>query len=326
MPKFLLVIQTAFIGDVILATPVIEKLHKHYPGARIDFMFRKGNEQLLSYHPYLSKIYIWDKRNQKLKNLFSILREVRKVKYDYVINFQRFFSTGLFVVLSGAKTSIGFSKNPCSFLFSMKLPHNIGNGVHETERNLSLIKDITDSSYQRPILYPSSADYLKVYEYKNRAYVCFAPASVWFTKQLPVEQWIRLGKLLVQKYKVILLGAAIDRNLCDQIMQSLGADNVLNLCGKLTLLQSAALMKDAVMNYVNDSSPLHLASGVNAPTTVFFCSTVPDFGFGPLADQSIIAQIDYKLYCRPCSLHGKRICPEGHFKCANEIECERYAL
>ncbi len=91
--KFL-IIQTAFIGDVILATSIIEKLNIFFTDSKIDFLLRKGNEELLKDHPYISKILIWEKKRNKQKNLINILKLVRKEKYDYVINLQRFFSTG----------------------------------------------------------------------------------------------------------------------------------------------------------------------------------------------------------------------------------------
>jgi heptosyltransferase-2 len=95
---------------------------------------------------------------------------------------------------------------------------------------------------------------------------------------------------------------------------------VINLCGQLSFLESAALMKEAVMSYVNDSAPMHFASAVNAAVTAVYCSTLPSFGFGPLSDTSRIVEIDYNLYCRPCGLHGRKQCPEGHFKCAYDIK------
>ena len=92
-----------------------------------------------------------------------------------------------------------------------------------------------------------------------------------------------------------------------------------NLSGKLTFLQTAALMKDAKMNYVNDSAPMHIASSMNASVTAVYCSTIPEFGFGPLSDDSRIVQINKKLECRPCGLHGKKVCPKKHFDCAYGI-------
>ena len=121
--KRFLIIQTAFIGDVILATPIIEKLHQHYPNARIDFLVRKGNGGLLKEHPYLSNVYIWKKTHRKYNNLFRLIYLVRSKNYDVVINVQRYFASGLITALSGAKMKIGFSKNPLSFTFQKKISH-----------------------------------------------------------------------------------------------------------------------------------------------------------------------------------------------------------
>jgi heptosyltransferase-2 len=74
-------------------------------------------------------------------------------------------------------------------------------------------------------------------------------------------------------------------------------------------------MRDAAMNFVNDSAPMHFSSAMNAPTTAFYCSTIPEFGFGPLSDRSRIVESNEDLACRPCGLHGKKSCPLGHFKC-----------
>ena len=163
MQKFL-IIQTAFIGDVVLATVLIEKLHADFPDAQIDFLLRKGNEGLLQNHPYLNEVLIWNKKENKTKNLFALIRIIQKNKYDKVINVQRFFSTGLITALSKAKEKIGFDKNPLSFLFDKKVKHVIGtkeNPVHEVQRNLSLIKHFTSDKPATVKLYPSKDDYEK---------------------------------------------------------------------------------------------------------------------------------------------------------------------
>lgn len=146
-----------------------------------------------------------------------------------------------------------------------------------------------------------------------------APASVWFTKQLPLAKWVELIKSIPEEKKIFLIGAPSDSQLCNEIALLAEHSGVENLCGKLSLTSSAALMKDAEMNYVNDSAPLHLASAVNAPVTVFFCSTVPSFGFGPLSDAAIVKQVSH-LDCRPCGLHGYRQCPRGDFRCGYNME------
>jgi heptosyltransferase-2 len=147
-----------------------------------------------------------------------------------------------------------------------------------------------------------------------------APASVWFTKQLPEAKWVELIKKTPAWQAVFLVGGPGDHALCERIRQAINAPNVHNTAGKFSLLQTAALMKHAVMNYTNDSAPQHLASAMDAPVTVFFCSTTPNFGFGPLSTIAHTVEISEQLACRPCGLHGKKACPKGHFDCGRKIE------
>ncbi len=324
----ILIIQTASIGDVVLATPLVEKLHIFYPEAKIDFLVKRGIQSLLAGHPHLGQVLIWDKSESKYKHLRKLIRTIRSEKYDVVVNVQRFASSGLITALSGASIRLGFRKNPFSLLFSRRIPHRISadpeKSQHETSRNLSLIDNITDQDHDfRLRLYPSSTDLAKVSQFKTRRYICIAPTSLWFTKQFPFSKWINFIKQLDDDLYVYFLGAPSDRTQCDEIIRESEHQNSLNLAGKLSFLESAALMKDAVMNFVNDSAPQHFASAVNAPVTAIFCSTVPAFGFGPLSDNSAVVQIRTDLYCRPCGLHGFRQCPEGHFRCAFEIKSKQ---
>jgi lipopolysaccharide heptosyltransferase II len=336
--KFL-VIQTAFIGDVVLATALLEKLHRYFPDAQIDFLVRKGNEALLTNHPWLHEVLIWDKKQNKLKNLWRLIRRIRQTKYDKVINVQRFAATGLLTAFSGAGETIGFDKNPLSFMFTRKIPHIVsapsvpptadnpspsatasGQPLHEIDRNQGLIAAFTDVQPAKPRLYPSEADTARVKPYKGRPYITVSPASVWFTKQYPPEKWAAFIREVPASYTVYLLGAPSDKQLGEQIQSLAASADIINLSGQLSFLQSAALMKEAAMNYVNDSAPMHFASAVNAPVTAVYCSTIPAFGFGPLSDKKFIVEIAEPLDCRPCGLHGYRACPRGHFHCAYKIQ------
>ena len=334
-PRFL-IIQTAFIGDVILATALLEQLHEAWPTAVLDVLVRKGNESLLANHPFLNEVLIWHKKETKYRDLWRLLRIVRSRNYDAVLNLQRFGTMGLLTALSGAKFTVGFNKNPFSRFFTRQVEHRFEPGVHEVDRNAGLLNVLeidgkpvhlpVSQSVVRPKLYPSLADYDAVSTYKGQPYVCMAPMSVWFTKQYPTERWVELIQALPENLAVYLLGAPTDTAACDAIRELTGRKTyVVNLAGKLTLLQSAALQQDAVKNYVNDSAPLHLCSAMNAPTTAIFCSTVPEFGFGPLADVSRVVQTPEKLECKPCNLHGRKACPLGHFRCAWGIRVEELA-
>lgn len=318
MPQKFLIIQTAFIGDVILATSLVENLHVAFPDASIDFLVRKGNEGLLSGHPFLRNLVIWDKKEKKIPNLFRLLRDIRKEKYDKVINVQRFAATGILTAFSGAKEKIGFGKNPLSFLFTKKVDHNFRE-QHETERNHRLISHFVHEPVLRPRVYPSTYDQQIITRYLDKPFITISPASVWFTKQYPPLKWAAFINAFPSSHAIYLLGGSDDRSLGEAIIQMTSSKAPVNLCGELSFLQSAGLMKHASMNYVNDSAPMHFASAMNAPVTAIYCSTIPGFGYGPLSDIRFIVERDEPLYCRPCGLHGYDNCPEGHFKCALDI-------
>jgi len=315
-----LVIQTASIGDVILATPIIENIRQKFPDAAIDILVKKGNETLFDGHPFLHEVLIWDKSGGKYKNLMRLLSRIWRRKYDLVVNVQRFFSTGFLTAFSRAKTTAGFRKNPLSFLFTHQIKHLFGEQVHETQRNLSLIAWLVPQPERSIRLYPTDDDISAVSSYKTTPYITVSPASLWFTKQFPKEQWIRFIQKLPSDLTLYFLGGKTDATLCDEIIATSGHTRSVNLAGKLKFLQSASLMQQAQMNYVNDSAPMHLCGAVNAPVTAIFCSTVVRFGFGPLSDNAHVVECREDLPCRPCGLHGFRQCPKQHFKCGNNID------
>jgi len=249
-------------------------------------------------------------------------RSIVRSRYDIVINVQRYTATGFLTGLSFARQRIGFDKNPLSFLFTDKIPHAFEEGVHEVARNNKLIEAITDNVPARPRLYPESTDD-KMKSYKDVDYICVAPASVWFTKQFPVDKWAEFLNRLPEDLRVYLLGGPEDAGLCKLLQSKTSNPSITDLSGKLNFLESVSLMRDARMNYVNDSAPMHFASSVNAPVSVIYCSTVPAFGYGPLSDNSHIIELSEPIYCRPCGLHGHRKCPEDHFRCAYDIRVEQ---
>jgi heptosyltransferase-2 len=322
MGSSFLIIQTAFTGDAILATSLAESIHNADNSHAIDLVVRKGNESLFKNHPFLRNVLVWDKRKNKFKNLLGILKRIRSSKYDVAVNLQRFASTGLLTACSNAKIKTGFSKNPLSPFFSNRHKHIIQNNTHEIDRNFSLVSEIIGGKISKPKLYPDDSDYKAVEKYKNQPFYTISPSSVWFTKTFPPYKWIELIKKLnvvTPGFSIFLLGSKDENTIAQSIKDKSGIEKIHNLCGSLSLLESAALMRDAEMNYVNDSAPMHLAGAMNAPVTAVFCSTVPDFGFGPVSDNSTIIQTTLNLSCRPCGLHGYKQCPLAHFKCAHTI-------
>ncbi|MEI6898868.1 MAG: glycosyltransferase family 9 protein [Bacteroidota bacterium] len=322
--KKILVIQTASIGDVILVTPILENLHRVFPAAEIDILVKKGQESLFLNHPFLHQTLIWNKRSFKYLRIIGLLLKIRLNRYDLVVNVQRFASSGFLTAFSGAPKRIGFSKNPFASFFTTQVEHVIGGGAHEVERNMMLLYDLIEYNEVKPRLYPSEKDIEKIKRYIRPPYYTISPTSLWHTKQLPAGKWISFLQIIDPETRIYFLGSGGDGGICDNIISKSGINNGVNLAGKLSLLESAALMKEAKMNFTNDSAPMHLASAVNAPVTAIFCSTTPKFGFGPLSDDSHILETIEKLACRPCGLHGLAQCPEKHFACAMTINTQQF--
>lgn len=340
----ILVIQTAFIGDVVLATALLQNLHAAYPSAKIDILVRQGADELFTDHPYINEVHVWNKKKNKYQHLFQIIQTIRRIKYDVVINVQRYLATGIITVLSGAKKTIGFDKNPLSFLFSEVVAHQFGaaaeaaeaggraaaaggaaaqnsnsSSLHETSRNHALLASLTTAPVTKPALYPSAANFAAVQKWQGAPYICMSPGSVWETKKMPAKNWIDLINAVPTNYTIYLMGAPNEKDLCAEILSGSSREGVINIAGQLNLLEAAALIKGASLNYVNDSAPMHLASATGAPVAAIYCSTIPAFGYGPLSAKQFIIESLEPLACKPCGLHGKKACPLGHFNCGHSI-------
>jgi lipopolysaccharide heptosyltransferase II len=326
--KKILIIQTAFIGDTILASSFASEVKKEFPDHELHFLLRAGNQAVIEGLPFIAKVWVWDKKKGKYASLKRLIGELRLLEFDIVFNLHRHFNSGFICALLKAKIKVGFKQNPLSFFYQFKVNHRIPHLVqnrhwHETQRNLQLLQKVRpnypmalDPKKIRPHLPLHESHRSKVEHFKQRAFVVVAPASVWFTKQWEEASFTSLVENLSRTYQVYLIGGPDDRSLCDRVK---GQSLAQNLCGELNLLESAALMEGAKRVFVNDSGPLHLASAVNAPVTAFFCATIKEFGYGPLSEDSVVLESPEKLACRPCGLHGHRACPEGHFKCAKSI-------
>ncbi|MCB0736517.1 MAG: glycosyltransferase family 9 protein [Bacteroidetes bacterium] len=309
-----LIIQTAFLGDVILATSLVETLAKHIEKVEISILVNKKFSSALANNPNLESVFEFDKSKPKVAELRGLIKKLKKEHFTHVINCHRFASSG--IIAANLKANrIGFAKNPFSMFFHKKVEHQYKEGLHEIDRNFQLINHLVDASTpELPKLYPSKADLESVEQFLGNAFITISPGSVWKTKQYETEGWLEFIKTTTAD-KVYLLGAHNEVALCNDIKNSSNDSRVEVLAGKLSLLQVSALMPHATMNYANDSAPTHIASATNSPITTVFCSTAPSFGFYPLGTKANVAQTSEQLSCKPCGIHGKKKCPEGHFLC-----------
>jgi heptosyltransferase-2 len=324
----ILVVQTAFAGDVVLAIPLIQVLKRNYPSAKIDFLVIPRVADLLANHPAINDVIIFDKRNKDsgLGGLIRLSGDLRKKKYDIAFVPHRSIRSAVLVRLAGIKKRVGFDKSTGSFLFTDVVHYQ--SSIHEIKRNLSLLRviDIEPNSKEYPQLFPSHLDRNKVdlllseFEIQQLdAFICVAPGSVWNTKRWLKERFIELiEKLTGINYHVVFVGGREDSDLCEEIRSTVSSKQVFSAAGKLSLLQSAELIRRCRVLISNDSAPMHLAVSVGTPVVAIFGATDPKFGFAPYGANDIVVETK-GLPCRPCSIHGGKRCPIRTFDCMKLI-------
>lgn len=324
-PKRILIIQTAFLGDVILSTPLIKALRELFPDSYISFLLIPETKKVLESNPYLDEILIYDKRKEKgSKGLFRIVREIKSRGFDLAIIPHRSLRSALLAYFSRIPKRIGFDRSAGSFLLTQKVTYIPD--AHEVDRNLSLVLGVDHPSTRIfPEIFPSPDDYAQARKLLQDSgirvddkVVGIAPGTVWATKRWLPERFSEVADLLQQKaeVKVVFLGSEDDLELCQQIAVHMKTSPAI-LAGKTDVLQSAAIISLCSVVLSNDSAPVHMASAMRRSVVEIFGSTVPEFGFAPYGVDHTIVQ--KKMKCRPCGIHGRRKCPKKHFKCMKEI-------
>lgn len=319
-----LVIQTSFLGDVVLTTPLIVELATRGP---VDVVVTPAAAPLLANNPDIRTLYVYDKRGRDA-GLRGLLRITRRVRRDdshgaaYIA--QGSLRSALIARLAGVRERIGFDTSAARALYTSRIPHRADR--HHAERlwRLAFPDDPAAEPAARalrPRLYPGSSDVRAVDAMLepvagDAPMVVLAPGSVWGTKRWPY--YPELATAIAPHVRLAVIGGADDSELATAIVDAVGPRQVVNAAGKLSLLASAELIRRAALLITNDSSPQHLASAMGTPTITLFGPTVPAFGFGPLAPHSV-ALGHPTLDCRPCHHHGPMACPLQHWRCMREL-------
>ena len=315
-----LVIQTSFLGDTILTTPLFAELSRRGP---VDVVTTPAAAGLLRNHPNLRSVIPYDKRGAD-RGVFGFLRTARRLRrfrYDAAYLAQGSVRSGALAVAAGVSRRVGFATSAGRRFYSDRI--ELREDLHHSARLLSLSGTVPgDASAIRPRLYPGIPErgavdrLLAFHEVHDDGppLVALAPGSVWATKRWPFYR--ELAQALSPQARVVIIGARDDVALSDEVCT--GVPGAINAAGMLSLLGSAELIRRCNLIVTNDSAPLHLASAVDTPAVAIFGPTVPAFGFGPLAKDSTTLGLD-ALPCRPCDRHGPRRCPLGHWKCMREI-------
>ncbi len=335
-----LVVQTSFLGDVVLTTPLIAELAKR---SDVDVLTTPVGAQILANNPAIRRTLIYEKRDGD-RGVSGFVRTVRRVRsqrahagvgspaearvlsessYETAYMAQGSVRSALVALAAGVRERIGFDTASGRALYTTRVRYNPD--CHHAERlwwlSMSDCADPPLPDQVRPRLYPGDVDRQRVDRLLggsglSRPFVALAPGSAWGTKRWPF--YPELATLVSTHFAVVVVGGNSDTASGDTIIARLEPGGGVNAAGSLSLLASAELIGRAAALVGNDSAPQHLASAMGTPTITVFGPTTPAFGFGPLAPRSASVGLT-GLECRPCHRHGPERCPLGHWRCMREL-------
>ena len=329
--KKILVYQTAFLGDIILTFPLIQSLKKKYPNAEIDFVTTPTGNEIAKTHSDINKIIIFNKRNidKGWIGLFKFANKLKTENYDIVFSPHRSFRTSILLFFSRIPIRISFDKSSLNFLYTKLIKYE--NGIHEIERNLSLMSEFINNKLipESPIIIVGQNQKEKVSKYfiENNVgskLISIAPGSVWKTKIWPLEYFEKLISIINLNhpaFEYLLIGGNEDVINALKLKENLQNCKIHQTAGKFSFIESAELISRSKLLITNDSAPLHLGSAMKTPTVAIFGATVPEFGFGPFGNENVIIE-NKKLSCRPCAVHGGEKCPIETFECMFSLKPE----
>ena len=319
MSSPVLVIQTAFLGDVVLTTGLLSYLAER--AGPVDVVTTPAAAPLLETHPAVRRTVGYDKRgaDRGVGGLVRLAGRLRREAYARAYLPHRSIRSATLARLAGVPERIGFTGSPGSWTYTRRIARP--EGGHEAERILALAEPepgsvatvslgLTEEDRRR------AAEWL-VAKGLGPGFVAMAPGSIWGTKRWPGYA----GLAAALDRPVVIVGGPEDRVLAESVAAAApGRAHV--AAGELPLRVTAALLEKARVLVTNDSAPLHLASAVGTRVVAVFGPTVPAFGFGPRGSTDRIVEHG-TLPCRPCSSHGPPVCPLGHHRCMREISVER---
>lgn len=319
----ILLVQTSFLGDTILSTPLIGAIKARHPDSELWMMTTPLSAPLVREDPCLHGVIEFDKRGKHsgLTGFYRLLQQLRGHAFDSVYSLHRSGRTSLLLACAGIPLRIGFQNARFRFLYHQRRKRPAG--THEVERNLALIDRVAeDANWGDLRLFagvPAPDETPPLEGKADQPYVVLVPGSEWRTKRWSIDGFRGVAReYLEQGFRVILLGAPKEREIARQVADSLA---VQNLVGRTSMAQSMRIVRDAALVVCNDSMMLHMAAAFKVPTVSIFCATSPAFGFGPWRNEARVVERK-NLWCRPCHRHGSSICPTGMERCIHEVTAQ----
>jgi len=313
----ILLIQTAWLGDNILTTPLVANLAKKND---VDVLTIPKCMQVYENNPNVKHIIAYDKhaKNKGIQGLRQIANQLSGHDYDAAIIPQKWWRSAIVAKLAGIPMRVGFNDAPAKSLYTHRVTYR--NEEHDIIRLCELIKPLgVTPEIVSPTLYPSESDFFTIKEFirlfHDRKTIAIAPGTAWETKRYPLFD--KVAEIFTEKgFYVVAVGTESEKELCENVIKN--SDGKV-FTGK-TILQTAALFTKISALVANDSGAGHIASGVGTPVISIFGPTTPEMGFYPWGKNNVIIQ--NQIECRPCSLHGSHKCPKKHHKCMRDIAPE----
>ncbi len=323
--KNIIIIRLSSLGDIVMTSPVFEVLKKNYPESKITFISSKQFSGLMEANPHIDSIIYADLKDEhKDKNgLLRFIKDnnLQDSEFDLLIDLHfnlrsRFLSSKI-----KSKRKVHWSSDSLKrrLYVAFHIPFNIHPVTYrylETIAKFIGEKDFSGFSYTHYADSDIMERILSNYPQLKDA-ILVLPGSQWFTKMYPKKYFIDLLKMF-QNEQIYILGGPEEKELCDEIASEI---NSKSFASHFSLSELNSVISVAKAVITNDSGPMHISVGLGVPTIAFFGSTTRGLGFMPDHEDSLVIE-DEKLSCRPCSLHGRVICPKKHFKCMNNLKPE----
>lgn len=325
-PTRLLVIQTAFLGDAVLTTPLLGALRARFPSAAISVLCTPEVADVFSRHAAVSEVILFDKRGKEksLKSRWRLAQKLARHHFDLAVIPHRSLTSALLAALAGIPRRIGFSSSQGQWLLTDKVPFRWG--VHDVDRNLSLLMPLGVQDYSgtlslkaEPAALDSIDSRLRQAGIRGSDFILGINAgSVWATKRWLPENFAAVADRVMRDWgaKVVFVGGHKDKGVVDRVIAAM-KEKPLNWAGQTSLKELIGLISRCSAFLTNDSGPMHIAVAAQVPTVAIFGPTTRELGFFPYGTGHRVIEKD--LSCRPCGLHGADKCPLGHFECMTKI-------
>ena len=330
-PKRILLVQTAFLGDVVLATALHRRLSVAFPEAEIHWLVRPDAEAVVASLVPPGRILVYAKRGERagLSGFFAMAAILAERKFDAAVAVQRSFRTAALLWRAGIPLRVGFSGAAGAFFYTRRVPYR---GRHARDRMVRLVEGLGVSAVDPPSPFlPVSPEAQVAIATRlaeagvlpDERILVIAPGSAWQTKQWPARHFgLVAGNLLARGYdRGVVVGGGGDGGLAQEVALAAGESGprILDWTGRTTAAELIATIDRAALCLANDSAPGHIAGAVDTPLVAIFGPTTPEMGFAPLGrDVQIAGRED--LACRPCSRHGSKRCPLGTHACMEELD------